>query len=77
MMDHDALMALVQERDTLLNDHDSDDPERRDTELIRLDREIKALCPHDSISWDSRSTDDGRIITTCERCEVSWHEHAG
>lgn len=67
--------SLAQDRETVLLDHPDDDGHARETELIRLDGALKALCTHDSIHWDSRSTDDGRIITTCERCEVSWFEH--
>ena len=71
--------ALTTERETVLHDHGRDGAgeKGRQTELTRIDVGIKATCPHDSIHWNSRSADDGRIITTCERCEVSWYEHAG
>lgn len=76
-MHHEKRMALTQERETVSRDHESDGEASRDTALTRLDGEIKALCSHDSIYWDSRSADDGRIITTCERCRVTWYEHVG
>ncbi len=74
-MIYEKRAALAQDRDTVLEDHSSDDGHIRETELIRLDGALKELCPHDSINWNSRSADDGRIITTCERCGVSWFEH--
>ena len=79
MMKNDMRDALAVERDTVLHDprRDGAGEKGRETELTRLDGDIRAMCPHDSIHWNSRSTDDGRIITTCERCEVSWFEHAG
>lgn len=79
MMKNDARDAFARERNTVLHDHDRDgDGEKgRDIELARLDGVIKAICPHDSINWNSRSAEDGRIITTCERCGVSWYEHVG
>lgn len=79
MTKNDARDAMTIERDTVLHDHGRDGAgeKGRERELTRLDGDIRATCQHDSIHWDSRSTDDGRIITTCERCEVSWYEHAG
>lgn len=45
---------------------------------VEIDRAIKALCPHDpTINWDSRADEQGQIITTCERCGISWYEHPG
>lgn len=76
-MHHDKRTALAQERDTVRRNQDSVAGERRNAVLTQLDGEIKALCTHDSINWDSRASSDGRIITTCERCGISWHEHVG
>lgn len=79
MMNNDARDALVHERYTVLHDPGryGDGEKGRENELARLDGDIKSMCPHDSIYWDSRSAEDGRIITTCERCDVSWYEHVG
>lgn len=78
-MKNDARDALAHERNTVLHDHgrDGDGEKGRAIELTRLDGDIKATCPHDSINWNSRSAEDGRILTTCERCKVSWYEHVG
>lgn len=74
-MHDDKRQALAKERDTATREQQ--DGSNRDTELKRLDGEIRALCSHDSINWDSHSAGDGRIITTCARCGISWYEHAG
>lgn len=78
-MKNDTRDALAHERDAVLHDHgrDGDGEKGRENELTRLDGDIKAMCPHDPINWNSRSAEDGRIITTCERCDVSWYEHVG
>jgi hypothetical protein len=43
---------------------------------VEINRAIKALCPHDpEMHWESRSDGQGQIITTCQRCGISWYEH--
>jgi hypothetical protein len=76
-MQRDKQVALARKRDAVARDRDGDTGASREIEIIRLDDEIKAMCTHDAIYWDSRSAEDGRIITTCERCGVSWYEHVG
>lgn len=78
-MKNEEQEALVGERSQIADEPRKDGPagKARDAELARLDGDIRATCHHDSIHWNSRSTDDGRIITTCDRCETSWYEHIG
>lgn len=42
---------------------------------VEINRAIKALCPHGAEFWDSRADEQGQIITTCQRCGISWYEH--
>lgn len=48
-----------------------------DLELVaaHIDHALKALCPHLPATWNSRVDEDGRSLTTCYACGMSWYEH--
>lgn len=38
-----------------------------------LDRLLQESCPHDPAGWHTTPDDDGRRLTTCYACGVSWY----
>jgi hypothetical protein len=40
-----------------------------------MDRALRSLCPHGRVTWNSRADENGDILTTCEHCDLSWHEY--
>ena len=48
-----------------------------DLELVaaHIDHALKALCPHLSVTWRTRLDEQGRTLTTCYACGMSWYEH--
>jgi hypothetical protein len=74
-MNEQIQAALVKVRETIGLAIDGQAVDLRGA-AVEINRAIKALCPHDPGSnWDSRSDEHGQIITTCERCGISWYEH--
>lgn len=43
--------------------------------IAMMDRALRSLCPHGPVTWNSRADDSGDIVTTCDRCDISWHEY--
>lgn len=40
-----------------------------------IDHALKALCPHLPLTWQTRLDADGRSLTTCYACGMSWYNH--
>jgi hypothetical protein len=73
----EARQELVAARETLdraVKNHPTPDLKAG---LVTLDRAIQAMCPHDETTWNSRADGHGGIITTCDGCDVSWHQYPG
>lgn len=67
--------SLVQARDIIDRSLHAGTVDGLDESVTMIDRALKAMCPHDETTWDSRADERGGIITTCARCDVTWHEH--
>lgn len=40
-----------------------------------IDHALEALCPHVPATWQPRIDADGRRLTTCYACGMSWYHH--
>jgi hypothetical protein len=73
----EARADLVLARDLITRAVQAESVAGLDDAAAMIDRALRAMCPHDETTWDSRADDHGLILTTCDRCDVSWHEHMG
>lgn len=71
----EARSELVMARDIINSATEGEDTTSLPTASSLIDRALQAMCRHEPTTWNSRSDTDGRIITTCEKCGVSWHQH--
>lgn len=70
---HDARADLVTARQTVLRAAGGDDADLPAAAAM-LDNALRLLCPHDPQGWYTAPDRDGRILTTCNTCGVSWYE---
>jgi hypothetical protein len=65
---------LVTARQTILRSVDGFDDADLPAAAAMLDSILRETCPHDPASWHTAPDADGRILTTCYQCVVSWYE---
>lgn len=63
-------------RQTILRAASGHDDADLPTAAAMLDRVLRETCPHDPASWYTAPDTDGRELTTCYACGVSWYAQA-